>query len=352
MAVHYLQAVDPQRWLQPRPQETRLGQAVATLSAEALRDGESYADALQAAYQAGQRVALIGIPESIGVKGNLGRPGAELAWSALLPALLNLQATPHIGANELLLVGSVDCDDLQQQADSLDVKQAHQLQRVRELCEMLDQRVTQIVTPLFAAGFDVIAVGGGHNNALPLLRSLAQASASPCGAVNLDPHADFRPREGRHSGNGFSYAYVEGALQQYHVMGLHEGKNSALSLKQLADAQMRYHSIHRLYDMTFTEALTDVAAKAESWQLPLAIEVDVDAIQHAPASAINHVGVTVAQAYRYVSQLAELSHSRYLHLAEAAPGLHPAGLAEGQRAVGQLLSELIIAYLRGRNRRA
>jgi arginase family enzyme len=29
-------------------------------------------------------------------------------------------------------------------------------------------------------------------------------------AINFDAHSDFRILEGRHSGNGFSYAYEEG----------------------------------------------------------------------------------------------------------------------------------------------
>ena len=53
----------------------------------------------------------------------------------------------------------------------------------------------------------------------------SQVSGHTVAAVNLDPHADFRATEGRHSGNGFSYAYMDGALGFYHVVGLHPGKN-------------------------------------------------------------------------------------------------------------------------------
>jgi formiminoglutamase len=33
-------------------------------------------------------------------------------------------------------------------------------------------------------------------------------------AINFDAHSDFRILEGRHSGNGFSYAYEEGFLKK------------------------------------------------------------------------------------------------------------------------------------------
>jgi arginase family enzyme len=37
-------------------------------------------------------------------------------------------------------------------------------------------------------------------------------------AINFDAHSDFRILEGRHSGNGFSYAYEEGFLKKYFVL--------------------------------------------------------------------------------------------------------------------------------------
>jgi formiminoglutamase len=36
-------------------------------------------------------------------------------------------------------------------------------------------------------------------------------------AINFDAHSDFRILEGRHSGNGFSYAYEEGFLKKYFI---------------------------------------------------------------------------------------------------------------------------------------
>lgn len=342
----FICAVDPQQWVKPRDNETKVGQAIALLS-----PADSYQAALQSAYDAGQRVAIVGVPESIGPRANLGNGGAEDGWEAFLASFLNLQQTPALPLQDLLLVGHIDTSDFMAEAANLDPQQPHELLRLRELVALLDTRVKYILTPLFETGFEVILVGGGHNNAYPLLSSLNQVTKQPCGAINLDPHSDFRPREGRHSGNGFSYAYTEGALGFYHVMSLHEGKNSATTLKNLADASFRYHSIHHLYDMQFTEAMRDVTAKAVAWQAPLGVEVDVDAIQFAPASAFNTTGVSVAQAFNFVSELATLPEAKYLHLAEAAPNCHPAGRAAGMQHAGQLLSELTLAWLRSRGRR-
>lgn len=345
----YLTCCDPSAWCTPREGEVRLGQTVQALPQQANLD--SYASALAHAYEQGARIAILGVPEGIGPRGNLGRGGAETAWNAALKGLCNLQATPFIASQDLLMVGQVECHDLQQQADALRTNDASQVNRLRELCSELDQRVMQALVPLFRAGFEVILIGGGHNNAYPLLRSLSEATDTAVAAMNLDPHADFRAREGRHSGNGFSYACTDGFLANYHVVGLHEGKNNAESLRQLADAGFTYTSIHQLYQSNWNEQLAALRVQADTWQRPLGIEVDVDALQGVPASAINFNGLTIAQGYSYIAELAAVPHSRYLHLAEAAPSLHPAGREAGDAAIAQLISELVLAYLHGYQRR-
>lgn len=344
--VEYLRRTNPHRWVKPREEETKMGQAIACL-----REGDDMHAVLSSHYEDGCRVAIVGVPESIGPQANCGKGGAENGWEAFLSAFLNLQATPAMPLHDVLLVGEVDCTDLQAQADELTEDNPQRLARLRELCVQVDQRVLQLLYPLYQSGFEIILIGGGHNNAYPLLKAGYDTSEQRFASVNLDPHADFRPREGRHSGNGFSYAYVEGALAHYHVMSLHEGKNSATSLKQLKEAGFSYHSIHRLYDMEFVDALDEVSGLVKGWQAPLGLEVDVDAIMQAPASALNYTGVSMAQAYRFVSQLATYADTRYLHLAEAAPARHPAGESAGVMASGQLLSELTLAYLFGREKR-
>lgn len=344
--LSYLQLVEPSHWVKVREHETKIGQAIHCLAAD-----DSYEESLASAWDNGQRVAIVGVPESVGVKANLGRPGAEGGWQAFLNSFLNLQKTGLLSSHELLLVGAVECSDLMQQADTLDAADEHDLAELRRLCSVLDARVSRVLQPLFEQSFEVILIGGGHNNAYPLLTSLHRVKEQPCAAVNLDPHADFRAMEGRHSGNGFSYAYMEGALEYYHVVGLHPGKNSASSLRNLSDAGMRYHSMHRLFERPFTEVMDEVVAKANSWQRPLGIEVDVDVFTGVPASAMNYSGLSLAQGFQYVRRLAELSDTRYLHLAEAAPALCSTGVEEGLKQTGQVLCELTTAYLHGRERR-
>ena len=121
------------------------------------------------------------------LKETLGRPGAEGGWQAFLGSFANLQHTGLLSTHELLLVGSVDCSDLMSQAEPLDANNEHDLQTIRQLVERVDARVREVVEPLFVRGFEVVLVGGGHNNAYPLLKSLSTAKQQPCGLLTSIP---------------------------------------------------------------------------------------------------------------------------------------------------------------------
>ena len=216
-----------------------------------------------------------------------------------------------------------------------------------------------MVQAIFAAGLFPIVIGGGHNNALPLLQALAQQTGAAVNAVNLDPHCDFRLLEGRHSGNGFSYAKAQQWLDRYFVVGLHELKNSAAALTQMQRAGVGFCSYqdiylrqHRSFEQSLQLALdyfnADQPGAAGYGATPMGIELDTDSISMMPVSAFTNCGVTVASAERYVYYFASLPQSRYLHLAEAAPSQHPAGLAAGMSEVGQVLTALVLAFIQAK----
>lgn len=330
---YHWQPIVPSQFTSNRAGETRIGESITTL-----------ADLNASAAPLG-RFAILGVPESIGPRANLGQGGAELGFQAFLQQFLNMQDSQVLPVHEVVLAGQVDCQDLNDEATTLDASDANGLQRLRQLCEQLDQRVAQVTQCLFKQGYEVILIGGGHNNALPLLQSLAYVHNTAVGAVNLDPHADFRPLEGRHSGNGFSYAYQQGYLQHYHVMALHPAKNSAATLQQLQDAGATYSGVHDMLGSSFAQHLQPLQQRVASWQCAMGIELDVDAIQYAPASALNYTGVALSDALLFVQELAKAPQCCYLHLAEAAPACHPLGVQSGMKAAGQILSELVFTYI-------
>ncbi|MCH8500691.1 MAG: formimidoylglutamase [Aliidiomarina sp.] len=343
------QPLEVANFLQKRRGETRIGETIRVLSSlaesELLEIQQAYAETESAV----RPIAILGVPESIGPRANLGRGGAELGWQAFLQQFLNLQDSGRLPLEHLFLAGSVACSDLQMRSESLDPQQSEDLQHLRDLCAELDSRVASAVTTLIAAGFEVILIGGGHNNALPLLQSLAATQEEAVAAVNLDPHSDFRPLEGRHSGNGFSYAHEQGVLAHYHVVGLHEAKNSKTTLDQLQQAGFNYIRAQQVQQLSMRKVMPSVVRDVVEWGIPFGIELDVDVIMQAPASALNFTGIGFDDACTFVRELAALPQVRYLHLAEAAPSCHPAGLEAGTRATGQILSELVLTYLLSRN---
>lgn len=333
-------------FFQIRHGEVRLGQQIQYTDPEL-----NLAENLSQHAAGGGRFVLLGIPEDIGPRANCGGGGAELGWQAFLRKFLNLQANDHFDARQILLLGEVSCADLQTQGQLLDNTKSDDLACLRELCAQLDQRVQAAVQPIFTAGLTPIVIGGGHNNALPLLQALAAHSLQPVNCLNIDPHADFRPLEGRHSGNGFSYAMQQALIQHYFVLGLHQQKNNAASLKALKQAGADYLSYQQIFvaaSLSWQQAIEQALEKVLTVNTPLALELDTDAITDMPASAMNFSGISVSEAEQAVYQFAKLPNTAYLHLAEAAPAQHPAGLAAGLNHCGQVLSQLVQAFLLGK----
>ncbi len=336
---------------QQRSGEIRLGERLYWPAATA-----DLSSSLQQAKIAGVKFVILGIPEDIGPRANLGNGGADLGFEAFLKRFLNLQANPFINPEQIWLLGAIDCDDLQQQSQHLDAKDAAQLALLRQLCGQIDQRTSPVLQAIFKAGLLPIVIGGGHNNALPILQALAQHHGGAVNAVNLDPHCDFRLLEGRHSGNGFSYAKAQHWLDRYFVLGLHELKNSAtalVSMQQAAAGFCSYQDIYLRQTYSFEQALTKAqqffaVEQSKPQQVPLGIELDTDSISMMPVSAFTNCGITVSAAERYVYHFAVLPQASYLHLAEAAPSQHPAGLAAGMSEAGQVLTALVLAFIQAK----
>ena len=297
----------------------------------------------------GCRFVLLGVPEDIGPRANLGQAGANDGWQAFLSKFLNLQSNDFIAASELLLLGAIACDDLQQRAQNADINV------LRQLVSELDARLDTVAQAIFSAGLLPLVIGGGHNNSYPLLKALTSVSQKRANSANLDPHSDFRPLEGRHSGNGFSYAHHAGYLQHYFVLGLHELKNSAATLAQLQQAKADYCSYQRIFvrqELSYQQALEQCIDFVVQGDGDIGIEVDTDSISLMPVSAFTNCGVSVQSAEQFVYHLARLPRTRYLHLAEAAPPQHPAGKSAGLNEAGQVLSALVFAFIQGKQNQA
>lgn len=315
--------------LTKRDGEIRFGEGVQLLEANNWQ---------QQMEQSNARFVLLGIPEDVGVRANYGIGGAHTAWLPTLKALLNVQETAEVSGGDMIILGQLNCAYWMQEAEG---KTADEL---RSLVAELDEAIYPIIKAIVAAGKIPIVVGGGHNNAYPLLKGTSLALQKPIDCINLDAHSDYRRTEGRHSGNGFRYAKQEGYLHKYAMVGLHANYNSSTVMEEIAqDASIRYSSYEDIAfgRLSFADAVTDAIDFCKSEHT--GVELDVDCIANVLSSAATPCGISGNDALYYLAACAANLPVAYLHLAEGV-----AQLSDGREnpLVGKMLTYFITAFIR------
>lgn len=263
---------------------------------------------------------LFGIPEDIGPRANSGRPGSSGMWLEFLPRFLNIQENEFLSGSCIVLGGHLDCSDLLLSAANLNVANENDLNKLRDLVGVLDGRVFEIARHIFSAGKIPLVIGGGHNNCYGLIKAASTVKGGPVSVLNIDPHADLRPMEKRHSGNGFSYARHEGFLKKYFLFGMHESYNSEYILQQFReDDKLSYLSYDAILRNEFAvpERLNEVLQFLAKDSC--GFEIDLDAIAGFPSSAQSNSGFTVDQIRSYILFFASRLNLCYAHFPEGAP---------------------------------
>ena len=200
--------------------ETKIGERVSVLN-----EG----DIIQAIKNLPSQYVVIGIPEDIGVQANYGTGGAGTAWLSFLQAFLNGQSNDFLSGENLAVIGHFDFGDIQFLIDKNAFGQEEKVEAYRHAVNQVDEEVESLIKILVAEKKTPIVIGGGHNNAYPLIKGSAKglntAGVIPIpqiNCINLDAHTDYRTTEGRHSGNAFRYAEEDNFLHKYCVVGIHE----------------------------------------------------------------------------------------------------------------------------------
>jgi formiminoglutamase len=297
---------------------------------------------------------LLGIPEDIGVKANMGIGGTDSAWIPFLQSFLNIQSNDFLEGSEIMVLGHFDFSEMgkliEQNAHDLDEK----LAAYRHAVNTIDEEVEQLIHIITQNKKIPIVVGGGHNNSYPCIKGAAKgfykAGVIPIAqinAINLDAHADFRPMEGRHSGNGFTYAEADGYLEKYCVIGLHENylpQNVWMDMvnNPFIDC-ITYEDIFVHEKRSFLQAVAH--ANNFTDDTLCGIEIDLDSVENALSSASSPVGISAGLARQFVSASSMGSKVAYLHVSEGA-----AKLADGRNdeSVGKLISYLVSDFVKGK----
>jgi formiminoglutamase len=253
------------------------------------------------------KYVIIGIRECCGPLANNGRTGAQFAFSAFVKAFLNTQVHYNYPKNSMTILGEVIELDNQGNSSLND--------KVSELDEFLEQVLNVYVNP----GQIPIFIGGGHNNALALMRW--SAKHKKLAVVNLDAHADLRSTEVRHSGNSFSTAMREGTLLHYSVLGLHEAYNNTYILEALKNDQI-FHSFYESYLFQHRDLMEDLTNILRHFHTDtqVGLEIDLDSIAYMPSSALSPSGWSLDQVRKFTHLFVKTQKQvAYLNLTEAAP---------------------------------
>ncbi len=337
---HYIQEINLADLVRKRGGEVKLGEQIIPLNFSSLES-----DFLTHPAQ----FLIIGIPEDIGVRANYGRGGANTAFKPALESFLNQQANDFLNGNTIAVLGEIKTTDLQNQSEKLNPKNKTDLEELRRLTAVLDERVCAVVQLIIANNKTPIIIGGGHNNAYGNIKGSSLALGAKINVVNCDPHLDFRDtNEGRHSGNGFSYAFNESYLDKYSVFAMHEQYNNQYALNQFKHYAEQlyfstYESIFVRESIDFKTALANNIGFVKNNFC--GVELDLDAITNVPTSAKTSSGLSPIQARQFVYKCAKNLNAIYLHIAEGAPILSH---IKADNKTGKLIAYLMSDFIKGK----
>lgn len=295
------------------------------------------------------KYVLLGIPEDIGVRANYGRPGAASAWESAIKSIANIQHNRFSKGSQIIVLGQINVAQEMRDVENLDFNDIDDRSKLSQLVEKIDKEVSHIIFNIVKAGKTPIIIGGGHNNAYGNIKGSALAKGKPINAINFDAHSDFRILEGRHSGNGFSYAYEEGFLKKYFIFGLHENytSKSVLDIIKKLEDRVRYNTydsvnIRKEKDFDREMALALEFIKTDSF----GIEIDLDAIPNIASSAMTISGFSVEELRQFISFFGQNKNATYLHICEGAPDLAD---SPNNNLIGKLIGYLITDFIKANN---
>lgn len=257
---------------------------------------------------------IIGIPEDIGVRANMGRAGAAGAWEAFLGAFLNLQHHEDNDASRFCVLGNVIVNDLMNDCNRLNASNHADRIALSNAVMAIDERVTAVVQQIKDLGKLPVIIGGGHNNCYPILRAF-----NGIDVINIDAHTDLRAANGRHSGNGFTHALDNGYLRNYFMIGLQENYLSK-PMTQLLRLDLRL--AYRPYQFDFNNIAIEVQDALDHIDSAnYGLEIDMDVVANFPSSAQSPIGFSMERLRKTIKEILEVSDEmpRYIHLCEAAP---------------------------------
>lgn len=306
-------------------------------------------DAISFLKSSDAKYVLLGIPEDVGVQANYGRTGTASTWKSAIKSIANIQHNRFCKGNQLIVLGEVDVQAEMLEAKNLDFNNIDDRLKLSKLVEKIDKDVSHIIFNIIKSGKTPIIIGGGHNNSYGNIKGAALAKGKPVNAINFDAHSNFRILEGRHSGNGFSYAYEEGFLKKYFIFGLHENytSKSVLDIIKKTEDRVRFNTYDSIKVRNEKQFYQEIITAHEFIKTDFyGIEIDLDAIPNIPSSAMTLSGFSIEELRQFVAFMGKHKNATYLHICEGAPDL---GEDKNNHLIGKLIGYLLTDFIKTNN---
>ncbi len=319
--------------------ETKVGEMV-----DVVNDAQRWQNEIEGS---AAEFVIFGIPEDIGVLANGGNGGCDTLWNSFLYSFLNVQSNDFFEGSEVMLLGHFDFAEMKKLVQENSTTNDERVLAYQHAVNNIDEAVSELVKHISKLGKIPIAIGGGHNNAYGMIKGCAKGlvkssknDIAQINCINLDAHTDYRPLEGRHSGNAFRYAEEDGFLQKYCVIGVHENYIPQNVWADFVNNPftdlITYEDIFIHEKRNFLQAIAHASNFTDDNFVGL--EVDLDCIEHTEASAATPVGITPLHARQFVTFVTRGSRCAYLHICE--------GMALKSGDTGKLTSYLVTDFIK------
>lgn len=293
----------------------------------------------------GCSVAIIGLPDDLGIRLNRGRPGAAEGPRAFRAALARY-GTAWDSETELELdVPVFDAGDVEPAPgdDAAALTRTH-------------ARVTEALAAVHEAGMVPACIGGGHDLTFASVRALAQSQQGPCaplGGISVDAHLDVRDTPG--SGMPFR-ALIEGGFldpRKFTVVGAGLFANTREHSEWLTSRGARIIGVESVIEYGISEQDTFSrcmrrAAIGSSARLGVGfVSIDMDCLDASCApgvSAMNPMGLGVRQVEEIARDAGAHHAVRHFDLMELSP---PHDIPAGGGRTARIAALLFLSFLRG-----
>ena len=273
-----------------------------------------------------------------------------------ISSFLNIQSNDFFTGEEVLLLGHFDFGDIKYLIENNAYSPDEMVDAYRHAVSAIDEEVETMMKTIAASGKIPIVIGGGHNNSYPLIKGVSKGlhkaellPLAQINCINLDTHANYKNREGRHSDNAFRYAEADGFMGKYVIIGLHENQVQQNVLSDMHNnpfiKYFTYEDIFIHERLNFIQAVSQSTGFTEDTYT--GIELDLDSVEYALCSAGTPSGVSVLQARQYINFASTDAKVAYLHIAEGA-----SQLADGSKDenTGKLITYLVTDFVKANSR--